>query len=275
LRWFVDNFSVIADWRATLLRVASFRHAVISTHEPRGFESRIIYEEGDPGTIRIEDLESMSSAHADRLRESSVVVPAGTRVLILGAPGTGKTQLFRALAGLWPWGTGRITRPRGEQIFYLPRGTPYLPRGSLREVLAYPLKADSFSANAFTRALFRLGLERLAPLLDETRRWDRELSQDEQLCLVFARMLIQTPPWVLIDGTLGALDDDVLELVMDVFTHELERTAIIHVGGAGEAHGLFSMVLHLVKAARTAAPEGPQAGDVQPAGTPKESGSSL
>lgn len=275
LRWFVDNFSVIADWRATLLRVASFRHAVISTHEPRGFESRILYEEGDPGTIRIEDLESMSSAHADRLRESSVVVPAGTRVLILGAPGTGKTQLFRALAGLWPWGSGSITRPRGEQIFYLPRGTPYLPRGSLREVLAYPLKADSFSANAFNRALFRLGLERLAPLLDETRRWDRELSQDEQLCLVFARMLIQTPPWVLIDGTFGALDDDVLDLVMDLFTHELEHTAIIHVGGAGDAHGLFSKVLHLVKAARTPAPEGPQASHVQSAGTPKESGSPL
>jgi putative ATP-binding cassette transporter len=272
LRWFIDNFSVIADWRATLLRVANFRHAVISTHEPRGFESRITYAEGDPGMIRIDDLESVSSAHADRLKESSVVVPAGGRVLILGAPGTGKTQLFRALAGLWPWGTGRITRPRGEQIFYLPRGTPYLPRGSLREVLAYPLKADSFGPNAFTRALFRLGLERLAPFLDETRRWDRELSQDEQLCLVFARMLIQMPPWVLIDGTFGALDNDVLELVMDVFTHELERTAVIHVGSAGEAHDLFSKVLHLVKAPRMPAPKGAQT-DPVPASTPRESGS--
>jgi putative ATP-binding cassette transporter len=272
LRWFIDNFSVIADWRATLLRVANFRHAVISTHEPRGFESRITYAEGDPGMIRIDDLESVSSAHADRLKESSVVVPAGGRVLILGAPGTGKTQLFRALAGLWPWGTGRITRPRGEQIFYLPRGTPYLPRGSLREVLAYPLKADSFGPNAFTRALFRLGLERLAPFLDETRRWDRELSQDEQLCLVFARMLIQMPPWVLIDGTFGALDNDVLELVMDVFTHELERTAVIHVGSAGEAHDLFSKVLHLVKAPRMPALKGAQT-DPVPASTPRESGS--
>jgi len=253
LRWFIDNFSVIADWRATLLRVASFRHAVISTHEPRGFQSRIAYAEGDPGTISIDELESVSSAHADRLKEPNVVVEGGARVLILGAPGTGKTQFFRALAGLWPWGAGRITRPRGEQIFYLPRGTPYLPRGSLREVLAYPLKAESFSAGAFNRALFRLGLERLAPLLDETRRWDRELSQDEQLCLVFARMLIQTPPWVLIDGTFGALDDDVLELVIDVFTNELKTTGIIHVGGAGEAHALFSRTLHLVKAPRTAA----------------------
>jgi vitamin B12/bleomycin/antimicrobial peptide transport system ATP-binding/permease protein len=248
LRWFIDNFSVIADWRATLHRVASFHHAVISTQEFHGFEGRIAYEQGDAGTITIEDLKSVSSAHTDMLRESNVVVTAGSRVLILGAPGVGKTQLFRALAGLWPWGTGRISRPQGEQIFYLPRGTPYLPRGSLREVLAYPLKAESFSARAFTQALYRLGLERLTPLLNETRRWDRELSQDEQLCLVFARMLIQNPPWVLIDGTFGALDDDVLALVIDVFTTELKDTAIIHIGGAGEAHPLFSKVLHLVKA---------------------------
>ncbi len=274
LRWFIDNFSVIADWRATLLRVANFRHAVITTDEPRGFESRIAYEEGDPGRIRIENLHSVSSAHADMLKEPKVVIEAGARVLVLGAPGTGKTQLFRALAGLWPWGSGRITRPRGEPIFYLPRGTPYLPRGSLREVLAYPLKAENFSADAYTRALFRLGLERLARLLDETRRWDRELSQDEQLCLVFARMLIQTPPWVLIDGTFGSLDDDVLELVIDVFTKELKHTGIIHIGGPGEAHDLFSAILHLVKAPRPASMKEERTGDVERAASRIERGKS-
>ncbi|HEY3656980.1 MAG TPA: ABC transporter ATP-binding protein/permease [Steroidobacteraceae bacterium] len=250
LRWFIDNFSVIADWRATLLRVAIFRHALVTTDEPRGFESRINYTEGEPGAITIDDLEIVSSANADMLKERNVVVRTGERALILGAPGTGKTQLFRALAGLWPWGTGHIARPRGEQIFYLPRGTPYLPRGTLREVLAYPLKAESFSTGAFTRALYRLGLERLAPLLDETHRWDRELSQDEQLCLAFARMVIQTPPWVLIDGTLGSLDHDVLALVIDVLTKELQHTGVIHIGGAAQAHSLFSIVLHLVKTPR-------------------------
>jgi len=251
LRWFIDNFSAIADWRATLLRVASFRHALITIHEPRGFESRITYIDGEPGAIAIDNLATVSSANADMLKEPHVVVRSGERALILGAPGTGKTQLFRALAGLWPWGAGQITRPRGEQIFYLPRGTPYLPRGTLREVLAYPLKADTFVASAFTRALYRLGLERLVLLLDETHRWDRELSQDEQLCLVFARVLIQTPPWLLIDGTFGSLDDDVLELVVDVFSNELQHTGIIHIGGPGEAHPLFSTVLHLVKSPGT------------------------
>jgi putative ATP-binding cassette transporter len=248
LRWFIDNFSAIADWRATLFRVASFRQALITTDEPRGFESRIAYTEGDPGSITIDDLAIVSSANADLLKETKVVVRAGERALILAAPGTGKTQLFRALAGLWPWGAGRIVRPRGEQIFYLPRGTPYLPRGTLREVLAYPLKAESFSTEAFTRALDRLSLERLAPLLDETSRWDRELSQDEQLCLAFARILLQVPPWVLIDGTFGALDDDILQLVTDVFTNELKHTGIIHIGGAAQAQPLFSQVLHLIKA---------------------------
>src|SRR5258705_591526 len=92
------------------------------------------------------------------LRETRVVVRAGDRALILGAPGTGKTQLFRALAGLWPWGAGRITRPAGGQIFYLPGGTPYMPRGTFREVLAHPLKADRFAQGEFPRALDRLGL---------------------------------------------------------------------------------------------------------------------
>jgi putative ATP-binding cassette transporter len=253
LRWFIDNFSAIADWRAHLMRVANFRYAVMSVHEPSGFTSSISYAEGAAGLISIEGLEIVSSAHSDRLEEERAVIKSGERVLILGAPGTGKTQLFRALAGLWPWGQGRIVRPAGEQIFYLPRGTPYMPRGTLREVLAYPQKADNFAEAAFTRSLFRLGLERLAPLLDSTQRWDRELSQDEQLSLAVARILLQAPPWMLVDGTFGQLDDDVLGVLMDIFNHELKNTAVIHIGGPAQAHPMFTRTLHLVKAERRAA----------------------
>jgi putative ATP-binding cassette transporter len=250
LRWFVDNFSVIADWRATLLRVASFRRALMTaTGEPAELESRIAYSEGDPGSITIEDLEIVSPAGCDMLRERKITVKAGERILIVGAQGTGKTVLFRALAGLWPYGTGRITRPRDEEMFFLPRGTPYLSRGTLREVLAYPLKADSFGDDSFGHALDRLGLERLVPMLDSTRRWDRELSQDEQVSLAFARIVLQKPRWALIDDTLGSLDDETLERVVDVFANELEGTTIINVGRAQQARDpLFNRVLHLVKA---------------------------
>jgi putative ATP-binding cassette transporter len=250
LRWFIDNFSAIADWRATLMRVANFRFALMRVQEPRGFKSSITYAEGPAGMISLEGLEIVSSANADKLKEERVTIKAGERVLILGSPGTGKTQLFRALAGLWPWGQGSIVRPAGEQIFYLPRGTPYMPRGTLREVLAYPQKADAFADAAFKRSLFRLGLERLAPLLDTTQRWDRELSQDEQLSLAVARILLQAPSWVLVDGTFGLLDDDVLEVLIDIFNNELKDTAVIHIGGPAQAHPLFTRTLHLVKATR-------------------------
>jgi putative ATP-binding cassette transporter len=249
LRWFVDNFPVIADWRATLLRVASFRQALVTADVQRDFESHITYAEGEPGVMTIEDLEIVSSTGWEVLRERKVTVRAGERVLIVGAPGTGKTLLFRALAGLWPWGAGCIARPKNEAILYMPRGTPYLPRGSLREVLAYPLKVDGFEDAAFKHALTRLGLERLVPMLDEMRRWDRDLSQDEQVGLAFARMVLQTPPWVLIDDMFGSLDDDALDRVTDIFSNELARTSLIHIGKAAQAHHpIFSRVLHLIKA---------------------------
>jgi len=163
--------------------------------------------------------------------------------------------VFRALAGLWPWGSGQITRPTDEQTLYLPSGTPYLPRGTLKEVLAYPLEVDRFEDTTYARALARLGLARLVDMLDVTRRWDRELSQDEQLALAFARILLQAPPWLLIDDMLGALDDEALERVVDIFSNELEHTGVIHMGRAAQARDpLFHRVLHLVKSPVTLTP---------------------
>jgi vitamin B12/bleomycin/antimicrobial peptide transport system ATP-binding/permease protein len=246
LRWFVDNFSTIADWRATLLRVASFRRAVIDTDVLHDVESRISFVTGDPGKISIEELEIASPAGATMLEEKKVEIKAGERILIVGESGTGKTLLFRALAGLWPWGAGRIAHPRGEELLYMPR-TPYLPPGTLREVLAYPSTTETFEAAAYPNALIRLKLERLVPMLDVSQRWDRELSEDEQQTLAFARVLLHAPPWVLIDEVLDSLDVDARQGILDIFVKDLEHTGVIHIGRADVHDHLFSRVLHLVK----------------------------
>ncbi|MEA3198099.1 MAG: vitamin B12/bleomycin/antimicrobial peptide transport system ATP-binding/permease protein [Gammaproteobacteria bacterium] len=246
LRWFVDNFSTIADWRATLLRVASFRRAVIDTDVLHDVESRIAVVAGDPGKITIDDLEIASPAGATMLEEKKVEIKAGERVLIVGESGTGKTLLFRALAGLWPWGAGRVAHPRGEELLYMPR-TPYFPPGTLREALAYPSASGAFEAPAYTKALVRLELERLVPLLDVSRRWDHELNEDEQQTLAFARVVLHAPPWILIDEVLDSLDENARRCILDLFAKDLQHTGIIHIGRADAHDHVFSRVLHLVK----------------------------
>ena len=246
LRWFVDNFSTIADWRATLLRVASFRRAVIVTDTLHDATGRIAFEESAPGRMAIENLEIASPEGCTMLKESKVDVKAGERVLIVGEAGADKTLLFRALAGLWPWGAGRIAWPKGEAPFYMPR-RPYVPPGTLREVLAYPLKVETFRAKAFTDALYRVGLTRLVPMVDLARRWDRELGHDEQQSLAFARLLIHAPPWVLLDEVLDSMDEETRMRVGDIFARELKDTAVIHISRGTARHPMFMRVLHLIK----------------------------
>src|SRR5580698_3715054 len=245
LRWFVDNFSTIADWRATLLRVASFRRAVVDCDVLHDVASRIEFTSGEPGRLAIDDLEITSPGGTTLLTESHVEMKSGERVLVVGESGTGKTLLFRALAGLWPWGRGRVARPHGEATLYIPRAS-YFPPGTLREVLAYPSTVAAFKPEACAHVLERLGLERLTPMLEETRRWEGVLSEEEQQSLAFARALLHAPAWLVIDEALEALDEDALPRVREILTQDLKNAGVLYIGRTGAQDPMFGRVIHLV-----------------------------
>ena len=155
LRWFVDNFSIIADWRATLHRVASFRYALTTTEE--------LQRVRQPHQLRRRRGRARSQSTISR----SSPRPAGTcsRKECGREGGRARAHRRRArhrqdavvsrLGGPVAVGRRDITRPKDEAMLYLPRGTPYLPRGTLKEVLAYPLKVDDFAEDAFAHALGR------------------------------------------------------------------------------------------------------------------------
>jgi putative ATP-binding cassette transporter len=246
LRWFVDNFGAIADWRATLLRVASFRRAMLMSDAMHDVSGRIAFEEGSSDEMTLEDLEIASLAGCTMLDERKVEVKAGEHVLVAGEPGVGKTLLFRALAGLWPWGAGSIRRPRGATVFFMPR-RPYLPPGTLREVLAYPQSAETFEPRAFTDALERVRLPRLVSMLDRDARWDLELNSDEQQGLMLARLLIHRPRWVVLDELLDGVDNETRTRALEIFSDDLKGAAVIHIGRGSAADPSFEHVLHLVK----------------------------
>jgi putative ATP-binding cassette transporter len=172
-------------------------------------------------------------------------------VLIYGSRGEGKTSLFRAISGLWPWGSGRVVRPSGESVMYVPQGTPYLHLGTLREALAYPVLTDRFTDREYAHALECVRLGGYVPRLEETARWDRELSADEQMSLVLARVVLHAPQWVVFDDTFTSMENGTLACALDTFAGPGSRTTVIHIGRSTQAHlPLFKRVLHLTRSGR-------------------------
>jgi vitamin B12/bleomycin/antimicrobial peptide transport system ATP-binding/permease protein len=139
----------------------------------------------------------------------------GERVLIAGESGSGKSTLIRAIAGLWPWGEGKIEVKKDSKIMFLPQ-RPYIPVGSLRRAATYPDAADSRSAEGITAALERVGLAHLVSRLDEDAPWDQTLSGGEKQRLAFARIILHQPDIIIMDEATAALDPQSQNQLMEL-----------------------------------------------------------
>lgn len=246
LRWFINNIGGIADWRATLMRVADFRIALGDTDALHHTERRISFGENPDGSLTFEKLEVASPEGCTKLAEPHVEIRAGDRVMITGDPGAGKTLFFRAIAGLWPWGSGRIGMPAGEAPIFVPR-TPYFPLGKLREVLNHSGGAAEASDAEISEVLADVGLQRLSSSLDRSARWERELSDDEQRLLAFARLALRRPKWVIIDEALDAFDGPTLRQVLSMLEKRLPDAAILNIGRGQHNARFFRRALTIVK----------------------------
>lgn len=246
LRWFVNNIGGIADWRATLMRVADFRMALTETDSLYGDEERIEIAENKDGALTFDGLEIVAPTGCIRLNEPKTRIEAGERVLITGDPGSGKTLLFRTVAGLWPWGKGRIGLPAGEAPMFISR-TPYFSPGTLREVLNRSGKPEKIDDAAMKEALGSVGLERLSAWLDRGARWEHELSEDEQRLLAFARLVLHRPAWVIIDEALDTFDGTQTKRILAAIDKNLPRSAVVNIGRSQRNYEFFPRTLDIVK----------------------------
>ncbi len=176
-------------------------------------------------------------------------------MLFVGAAHTGKSTLFRAIAGIWPWGEGEIRLPEGDGMLFLPN-RPYLPPGTLRDSVAYPASAGTVDQTLAARALDLVGLGELAPQLDRSARWDRELALDEQQRLAFARALLHRPAWLVMDDAASAIPLPQRNALYRAMHREMQDMAFIAFERAAEGYDGFFRIVHLVRDAGPAAAAG-------------------
>jgi putative ATP-binding cassette transporter len=275
LRWFVDNLPQIADWRATLLRVVAFRDA-LATVDTIGMDTgRIEVVDSASDKLEFDDLQLALPELCVTLDQRQVEISPGERIQILGEAASGKTTLFRALAGMWPWGGGTLRLPPREEMTFMPQ-RPYLPFGALRAAVCYPGEPGRFEEAAVVAALERVDLGDLVPSLDRTERWDRQLPLDEQQRLAFARLLLHAPRWVVLDDAVSALSDLHLRRVLSLSDREMVGATLIRLGRDPVLDGFWSRTLHIIERPggpflRSDPPSGPWAAGALPTGSSQSS----
>ena len=265
LTWFMLNYPRVADWVSHVDRVVELEDSLHAAAR-LGHRGAITVTEqaaAADGTeaVSLHGLSVLAPDGRVLVRRADAVIRAGERVLIQGESGTGKSTLFRAMAGAWPWGSGRIRVPERGASMFLPQ-RPYLPLGSLGAALAYPAPPAAFAEDAMKAALARCGLERLAGRLAEEARWDRTLSLGEQQRLAFARVLLHRPRWIFMDEATAALDEANQDAMMRLLREELPDSAVVSIGHRPGLHRYHDRVLTLQPSpggAVLAAPETPSA----------------
>jgi len=174
-------------------------------------------------------------------------------VLFIGEPGAGKSTFFLAIAGIWDWGSGRISLPPEGEIMFLPQ-RPFVPAGSLRGVLTHADDANHHTDEELRAALKRVGLDHLTGSLDQVERWDTELTVREQQRLALARLVLNRPKWVVSDEALDLADDANREIVQSIFAKELADSAVISIGSSSHGNGFYARTVKLAMRSPEEAP---------------------
>jgi putative ATP-binding cassette transporter len=229
LNWLADNSLRLADWFASARRVAALDLFFEDLDKLAiGAEEKMIdLAFSDDSALHLCGLSIAQHDGTLMLADTDAVIGRGEKVLVKGDSGAGKSTLIRAMAGLWPWGSGRILRPKDARIAFMPQ-QPYMPRGTLRDALDYP-RGDAPPDPARTeRILVACGLAHLVSRLDEEQSWSDVLSGGEQQQLGFARVLLRPPDIIIMDEPTSALDDLSQTRLMELLCEEAPGSTIIH-----------------------------------------------
>ncbi|MFZ9951325.1 MAG: ABC transporter ATP-binding protein/permease [Vulcanococcus sp.] len=208
--YIVNNIDRLAAFSASISRLEGFQGKVEAISRSEAQRDLLVAEGSSASPSLLVRHVDLVPPHSDRclIRDLSFEVAPSQRVLVVGPSGCGKTSLLRLVSGLWPPAAGEVERPPISELLFIPQ-KPYMILGSLREQLCYPLDPQRFSDEHLRSVLeeVRLGaLVQRYPDFDIKQDWPRLLSLGEQQRLAFARLLLNSPRFVVLDEATSALD---------------------------------------------------------------------
>lgn len=225
LSWFISLYVTLAQWRAIVERLATFHRAIVAARAAAG-EGVAVAKAGD-GSVRLDGVSLALPNGTPLLQDADLTLSPGTSVVVTGRSGSGKSTLFRAIAGIWPFGQGRVRQPAGRCLFMPQRA--YIPLGSLRHVISYPDSPQKYAREAMVQALRDAGLPQLVEHLDDDENWAQRLSGGEQQRVALARALLTRPDWLFLDEATASLDPEAETDLYRVLRERLPHTTIVSI----------------------------------------------
>lgn len=200
LSWFIFNYSSLAEWKATVDRLIQFENAIRKSERQKNF----IVKESDEEKLLLKDIELILPDGKKLACIPELEIKKGEHVALSGPSNAGKSTLLYTIKGLWGYGKGTIEKSKGKAIFL--SQNPYLPIGTIAQVLTYPDEKLKLQDKDVLHALEKVKLDHLKGKIHEFNNWELILFGGEQQRLALARIWVQNPDWVYMDESLSATD---------------------------------------------------------------------
>jgi putative ATP-binding cassette transporter len=225
LSFFIDNYTNVAELRAVMDRLKGLQTAI----DEKPPENIIVSSEAGRADVGTSALDLALPTGQTLLKDLNLTLPKGAWTLISGSSGSGKSTLFRAMAGIWPFGHGRVLIPAGARVLFLPQ-KPYIPIATLRDAVKYPDERSTANDADVVQALEAARLGHLASRLDEEAHWSNIRSGGEQQRLAIARALVFKPDWLFLDEATASLDEANEAAVYSVLKERLPQATVVSIG---------------------------------------------
>ena len=226
---FVTIYRNLAEWRAVVERLNGFDQSVAAARAVAVAPPVIAVTPSEDAAIAFKGLAVRLPNGAPLVSANGLSIGPGEQVLVNGPSGAGKSTLFRALAGVWPFGQGTITVPKGAKVMMLPQ-RPYFPIAPLAAAVAYPAEPGTINSAKVAEVVAAVGLPALAARIDEEAHWNRMLSLGEQQRLGIARALLHAPDYLFLDEATASLDEPAEAALYKLLAERLPKATVVSIG---------------------------------------------